>query len=70
MTKCQFYKNNIKHHASAETNSNQQTAYVTTKSPWCSHIYSPVTQTQAATVGGGSLLTCGGDEEKCQLFKS
>ncbi len=70
MTKCKFYKNIIKHHASAEINSSQQVSFNTTKVPWCSHIYSAVTQSQAATVGGGSLLTCGGDEEKCQLLKS
>jgi hypothetical protein len=69
MSICQFYKRGIQHHKSTEINSSRQASYNTTQAPWCSHIYSPVTQAQTATFGGGNLLKCAGDIDNCALPK-
>jgi hypothetical protein len=69
MSICQFYKRGIQHRENTEVNSSQQASYNTTKAPWCSHIYSPVKQAQTRTMGGGNLLKCEGDLEKCALPK-
>jgi len=35
--------------------------------PWCSHKHSPVKEIQTHLLGGGMLLTCKGNLEKCQV---
>lgn len=68
MSICKSYRREIQT-KSREKRSSQQGSTISIDSPWCSHPQSPVTEKDASSLGGATLLQCRGDEEKCQLQK-
>lgn len=68
MGSCRYFRKDSRTIQSDEKLSHQQTPHVQVRRTfWCTHKHSPVLTATARTFGGGSMLKCGGDLEKCQV---
>jgi len=70
MNHCDFYQSTCSSVASKQVDSShQQHVSRTDTVVWCSHKHSPSTEDLSRSVfgGGRTLVTCGGDFDKCTI---